>query len=87
MSHDLKSDHNAVLCRLNVPKSVSEPATISFPNLKKIDKESFRDDLAICLSAENTVSVSEYNDTLKSVLDRHAPLCQRTFRRRTSLAN
>jgi hypothetical protein len=84
VSHDLKSDHNAVLCRLNIPKPVSEHVTISFRSFKKIDKESFRDDLATYFSVGGSVSVSEYNASLRSVLDRHAPLCQRTVRQRKS---
>lgn len=72
---DLHSDHSAILFSLNVAKPVCEPITTVFRRINKIDRQALRDDLSVSLSAN--CSVAEYNETLKSILDRHAPLCQR----------
>jgi exonuclease III len=80
VNSDLKSDHSAVMCRLNVPKPAPEPVVIMYRSISKIDKQAFRDDLSMAVSPD--CSVVEYNALLKSVLDTHAPLRQRTLRPR-----
>ena len=77
---DLKSDHFAVTCKLNVPKPTPQSTTVTFRPLKSIDKTAFRQDLSDSLSSDCSASV--YNSTLRTVLDKHAPVRQRTFRQR-----
>jgi hypothetical protein len=76
INNDLKSDHSAVLCRLNITKLAPEPVTVIYRRINKIDKQAFKDDLLHCVPSD--CSVAMYNETLTSVLDKHAPLCQRT---------
>ena len=76
ISNDLQSDHNAVLCKLNLPKPKTELYSFSFRCVSKIDNEAFNRDLCSMLS--QNCSVSDYNATLQAILDRHAPVCRRT---------
>ena len=48
--------------------------------LKKIDTNTSKQDLSDVISPNS--SVSDYNNHLRSVLDKHTPLCRRTSRTR-----
>ena len=80
INNDLKSDHSAVMCRLNIPKPIPESHIIMYRRINKIDKQVFRDDLSMSVSLN--CSVAKYRASWQSVLDRHAPLRQRTLRPR-----
>ncbi|MEL7309253.1 MAG: hypothetical protein AAGK05_16275, partial [Pseudomonadota bacterium] len=78
------SDHSLVLCRMNLSKKyTSSPICRMVRNWKAFNCEDFETDLSssrICdvnvLNSASSVSalVQFYNDTLSSVLDKHAPL-------------
>ena len=80
LHHGLTSDHKAILCKLEVVSvPVQKPETCSYRCLKKIDTGAFKQDLSHAVSQD---SISDYNNHLYSVLEKHAPLCRCTVRTR-----
>ena len=79
LDHGLTSDHIAVLCQLDIPKPAVQPVTTQFRSISKIDKTSFKQDLAQSITP--LTPITDFNRQL-SVLDKHAPLCHRTVRQR-----
>ena len=53
---------------------------LSYRCLKKIDTGAFKQDLSHAVSQVS--SISDYNNHLYSILDKHAPLCRCTIRTR-----
>jgi hypothetical protein len=82
VDENLKSDHNAIVCKLNIPKPQNLPITFSFRKIRNINATSFKSDISTSLSPN--CSISAYNETLCKVLDRHAPLCTHTTKRKES---
>ena len=80
LHHGLTSDHKAILRRLDVSVPVQKPESFSYRCLKKIDTGAFKQDLSQAVSQVS--SISNYNNHLCSVLDKHAPLCRCTVRTR-----
>ena len=80
LHHGLTSDHTAILCKLDVSVPVQKPKTFLYRSLKKIDTGAFKQDLSHAVSQVS--SISDYNNHLCSVLDKHAPLCRCTDRTR-----
>ena len=78
--HGLTSDHTAILCKLDISVPVQKPETFSYRCLKKIDTGAFKQDLSHAVSQVS--SISDYDNNLCSVLDKHAPLCRCTVRTR-----
>ena len=76
----LTSDHIAVLCQLDIPKPAVQPVTTQFRSISKIDKNSFRQDLA--QSTTPLTPITDFNRQLRCVLDKHASFCHRTVRQR-----
>ena len=74
------SDHTAILCKLDVSVPVQKPVTFSYRCLKKIDTGAFKQDLSHSVS--HVSSISDCNNHLCSVLDKHVPLCRCTVRTR-----
>ena len=66
------------MCKLVVP--VQKPETFSYRCLKKIDTGAFKQELSHAVSQVS--SISDYNNHLCSVLDKHAPLSRCTVRTR-----
>ena len=77
--HELTSDYTAVMCKLDVSVPV-QPETFSYRCLKKIDTGAFKQDLSHVVSQAS--SISDYNNRLCSVLNKHAALCRYTVRKR-----
>ena len=73
-------DHIAVLCQLDIPQPAIQPVTIQFRSISKIDKNSFKQDLAQSITP--LTPTTDFNRQLRCVLDKHAPLCHRTVRQR-----
>ncbi len=72
------SDHLSVLAKLHVPKPPLAVKQVTFRKLKTIDVDAFSRDLAnsnlVVSPPEDLDSlVSEYNRTLQTLLDKHAP--------------
>ena len=80
LHHGLASDHTAILCKLDISVPLQEPETFLYRCLKKIDTNNFKQDLSDVISPNS--SVSNYNNHLRSVLGKHAPLSRRTSRTR-----
>ena len=71
------SDHCSVLCSLSVPRPSPTVKHISFRKLKSLDLTSFKDDIArsdLFNDANPEKLVDLYNNTLRLLLDRHAPI-------------
>ena len=73
-----QNDNILILCKLDVSVPVQKPETFSYRCLKKIDTGAFKQDLSHAVSQVS--SISDYNNCLCSVLDKHAPLCRCTAR-------
>ena len=72
LHHGLTSDHTAILCKLDVSVPVQKPETFSYRCLKKVDTGAFKQDLSHAVSQVS--SISNYNNHLCSVLDKHAQI-------------
>ena len=71
------SDHCSVLCSLSVPRPSPTVKHISFRKLKTLDLTAFKDDIArigLFNDADPEKLVDLYNNTLRLLLDRHAPI-------------
>ena len=68
------------MCKHDVSVPVQKPETFSYRCLKKIDTGAFKQDLSHAVSQVS--SISDYNNHLCCVLDKHAPLCRCTVRTR-----
>ena len=86
------SDHMPVHCNVQIEQRTLKKTQISYRNLKSISIEALRDDLsqsALCkdmLSFNFNYLVHSYNDTLASILDRHAPLITKSVTKRPIVA-
>ncbi|KAG1926087.1 hypothetical protein F2P79_025107, partial [Pimephales promelas] len=76
------SDHKAISMEMSSPSPFTKPKRqISFRNLKNINHETMTSDLQHLLSAncsQPTDLVDYYNNTLRSIMDLHAPVKTRT---------
>jgi exonuclease III len=77
------SDHYMVSFNLSAAKPPKQMKTIKYRKLKTLDIEKFKDDLkASDLISNPSTSldglVDQYNNTLKAVLDKHAPETEKT---------
>ena len=71
------SDHCSVLCSLSAPRPSPTVKHISFRKLKTLDLNAFKDDIArsdLFSDADPEKLVDLYNNTLRLLLDRHAPI-------------
>ena len=71
------SDHCSVLCSLSVPRPSPTVKHMSFRKLKALDLTAFKDDIARIDSfndADPQKLVELYDNTLRLLLDRHAPI-------------
>ena len=81
------SDHCSVLCFLNVTKVLAFVKHINFRKLKSLDLVAFKNDIPgsdLCNIASNDCNeVAElYDNCMRSILDRHAPMTsKRVFTR------
>ena len=69
-----------LLCRLDIPKPLSQLETTQFRSLNKIDKTSFKQDLAESITPHTPIT--DFSKQLRSILDKHALLPHRTVRKR-----
>ena len=78
------SDHAPVLCRLHSIKPSFSTRTLSFRKIKSVNVDSLNDDLAkseLCKNPPDDLEelLLSYNKTLIAVLDKHAPVKNRTI--------
>ena len=83
------SDHYAIFSFLDL--NISSPVyhTVSSRNIRSIDQEAFQTDInaLLCnigISTDVTTLVEIYNNGLKGILDKHAPVVSRKIRARIS---
>ena len=86
------SDHAFVACQLAILKPAAVTKTITFRKYDQIDTESFKEDIKqSCLGTVNDSSCgadssnlealsSQYNTTLREILDKHAPVMTKQYR-------
>ena len=76
----LLSDHSAVHCKLRLKKPPLEQVEVEYRKLRSIDMDCLCNDLkkSALISADNYTDlptlIDEYEDTLKNILDIHAPI-------------
>ena len=82
----LPSDHAAITCKLTISKPEPVKTKIQFRKLKVIDIDAFRRDIlqsklhtGTCLSDDVDELIEQYESVLKSLLDKHAPVINRTI--------
>ena len=69
----LESDHRCVLVQFDVSVSRPPPVHSLVRNIRGIDRVAFKRDLEAELCSLVDPSADQYNATLRSVLDKHAP--------------
>ena len=79
----LISDHFNVMCQLNSVKPPITSKQMSFRRICRIDLDLLKHDVAdsaLCTKTPDDLTelVTLYNDTLSSILDKHAPLITKT---------
>jgi hypothetical protein len=78
------SDHFPVHCVLNLPVSKKETKTIRFRRLKNINLDNFKNDiqhsdLGFISQQDVTEAIKVYNSVLKELLEKHAPIIEKTI--------
>ena len=83
---ELLSDHNVVVCHINLPRPPASRLTVSYRKTRDIDLQAFLSDINKSLPdipSNNDTGVDQqidrYENTLRSLLDKHAPQITRTI--------
>ena len=84
VSDGLESDHRCVLVQFHVSVSRPPPVHRLIRNIRGIDRVAFKRDLEAELCSLVDPSPDQYNATLRSVLDKHAPAAKRKVTNRVS---
>ncbi|WP_419592607.1 hypothetical protein, partial [Thiolapillus sp.] len=84
VSDGLESDHRCVLVQFDVSVSRPPPVHRLVRNIRGIDRVAFKRDLEAELCSLVNPSADQYNATLRSVLDKHAPAAKRKVTNRVS---
>ena len=82
VQNKLIADHFFLSMDVDAPKPQPVKHVIASRNLKTINLDEFRADAATALNVSDTSSVESYNETLKLVLDKHAPIISRQITKR-----
>ena len=85
--HSLSSDHLPEMCSLNILKPEFCPVLQTTRNLRAIDREHFRQDVASLTTVQPDITADQFNTQMRRLLDTHAPSTQRqaTRHRRSPL--
>ena len=86
---DLISDHMSIFFDIDVNLCVSEPAKKGLRPINKLDIDTFIDDLRKSDLVQNPMDdlddlVDQFNGTLRTLLDKHAPQTERSVKPRKS---
>ena len=81
------SDHSAILCTVDMPRICTTKMTVHRRNLRRIDMESWRNDIrdsvlhsaASDSSSDVNILTEEYNNVLRQLIDKHAPMRSRSI--------
>ena len=83
--HSLSSDHLPEMCSLDTLKPELCPVLQTTRNLRAIDREQFRQDVASLTTVQPDITADQFNTQMHRLLDTHAPSTQRqTTRHRRS---
>ena len=82
----VSSDHLAVICRLDMTKPPQRPVFRTLRELGSIDKEQLRADVASLTRDQPDATLGGFSNTLRSLLDVHAPATRRKVVQRWSSA-
>ena len=80
VTQSIASDHFCVVCKLRVAVPPDPAVYRESRNISAIDRAAFRDDLCMPVSPELCPSIDDFNSTLQSLLEKHAPLRRRRVR-------
>eukprot|EP00745_Piridium_sociabile_P012062 TRINITY_DN18726_c0_g1_i1.p1 TRINITY_DN18726_c0_g1~~TRINITY_DN18726_c0_g1_i1.p1 ORF type:complete len:1158 (-),score=142.61 TRINITY_DN18726_c0_g1_i1:196-3669(-) len=72
--HDLASDHYSILCHLAIQKPKRPAKFVSTRSVSKIDHNKFSNDIIQFVTPN--MCISELNNTLITIFDKHAPVHQ-----------
>ena len=78
------SDHNAILCKVNVQRPEAQKKVTSSRNIKNIDQQAFQDHFNekfnyLYANADDANIVTEgYENAIRATLDIHAPATKRS---------
>ena len=75
--HSLSSDHLPEMCSLNILKPEFCPVLQTTRNLRAIDREHFRQDVASLTTVQPDITADQFNTQMRRLLDTHAPSTQR----------
>jgi retron-type reverse transcriptase len=78
VSQELTSDHSVVLTQLNVEVPRLIPAMVDVRNIRGIVIADFLSDLQTALDLRKPLTADSFDKVLRSTLDVHAPLSQKT---------
>jgi hypothetical protein len=90
-SGNILRDHLAVTFDVKASKAAPVRKSVSYRKLRSIDIDSFRDDIrkteffnTECIPSDIDGFIVEYSDSLTSILDKHAPMINKTITLRPS---
>ena len=86
---DFISDHATIICHLRCPKPSAESKQFSYRRIKDIDVPAFKNDIENSDIVQNPAAdltglVTQYNEILTEIPDKHAPLKTCNLRLRVS---
>ncbi|XP_041466267.1 uncharacterized protein LOC121416820 [Lytechinus variegatus] len=86
-SDSLVSDHMSIFCTLNVCRTPLPVNKVSYRKLSNVRLDALNNDLAsseLCLNPPDSLDdlASSYDSTLRSILDKHAPMCLKSVNSR-----
>ena len=73
VTRSIASDHFCVVCELRVAVPPDPAVYRESRNISAIDRAAFHDDLCMLVSPELCPSIDDFNSTLQSLLEKHAP--------------
>ena len=80
VNHNLSSDHYCVVAQLAINVPPTEATYREARNIKRIDRERLGEDLRMKISTIKCCNFEQFNDTLSSILDDHAPIVRKKVR-------
>ena len=78
VGHTVSHDHPPVLCHLEVARPQRQPVFREVRNIKSINSDDFRKDVAAIVDTQPDLTALRLNEELRSLLDKLAPAARRT---------
>ena len=77
VGHTVSHDHPPVLCHLEVARPQRQPVFREVRNIKSINSDDFRKDVAAIVDTQPELTALQLNEELRSLLDKNAPAARR----------